>query len=137
MPVDNLCFEFNGRLHEMWLLKVVCGAIASGNYGMKSRVVPRILVEILFERHPWPSEFGFYLPTETHYTVPEHGHVRFDFVRDGVENIIKGVTCHFMCYNVTLALGPYSGVPGIKRQSPTMEFVFKNEERELCVKLQW
>jgi hypothetical protein len=136
VPVDNLCFEFNGRLHEMWLLKVICGAIASGNYGMKSRIVPRILVEILFERHPWPSEFGFYLPAETHYTVPEHGDVRFQFIRDA-GNIIKGITCHFMCYNATLALGSYSGVPGIQRRSSTMGFFFKREEREMCVKLQW
>src|SRR5207249_678543 len=45
---DNLRFDFDGHTLEYWMLKIVCGAIASGNYGGKIRIVPQSWVEILF-----------------------------------------------------------------------------------------
>jgi hypothetical protein len=60
IPTDEMRFEFDGRLIERWMLKIVCGAIASGNYGGQSRVVPVSWVDVLFERREWPEvHFSF------------------------------------------------------------------------------
>jgi len=44
--VNDSTFEFSGRDLERWLLKVACGATASGNQGGPSRSVPREWVEV-------------------------------------------------------------------------------------------
>jgi hypothetical protein len=137
IPIDNLRFEFDGRVLERWLLKVLCGVLASGNHSGKTRDVPKDWVEILYERRPWPKEFEFYLIERSDYIVPLHDHFRFEFYREGPQEIIKGVTCHFMAYNMSLSLGQFTGFPGVRRHSPRMEFGFRNEERELVIKLRW
>jgi hypothetical protein len=137
ISTEDLRFQFDGRLIERWMLKVICGAIASGNHGGKSRMVPQSWIDVLFERRPWPQEFTFYLLNEAQYTVPDYDHARLDFVRDGPTDFVKGVTCHFMGFSMTLALGLYTGVPGVPRTKPTMIVGMKNDEREILLKLQW
>ena len=136
IPTDDLRFEFDGRLIERWMLKVICGAIASGNYGGQSRVVPLSWIDVLYERRAWPEEFTFYLMDERHYTVPDYDHVRLDFVRDE-SALVKGLACHFMAVSITLALGRYTGVPGIARAKKAMQLGMKNEERTLLISLKW
>lgn len=137
IPLDDLCFEFDGRVLERWLLKVLCGVLASGNHSGKDRIVPKEWVEVLYERRPWPQEFEFYLLDGAGYTVPVHDHFKFEFYRKGPQDIIEGVTCYFMWYNMSLSLGQYTGFPGVRQTSPRMEVGLKNEERELHVKLRW
>jgi hypothetical protein len=138
IPIDDLRFEFNGRLLERWMLKVICGAIAAGNYRGQSRSVPSSWVDVLYERRPWPNEFIFYLIDEKQYTVPDYDHVRLDFVGpDKPGGLVKGLTCHFMAVSITLALGKYTGVPGIARANNTMTLGMKNEQKTILMKLKW
>jgi hypothetical protein len=137
VPLDDLCFEFDGTLVERWMLKVICGAIAAGAHGGYSRNVPRRWVEVLYQKRPWPPEFTFYLLKETQYKVPGYDHVQVDFIPDDSGEFVKGVTFHFMGFNMTLALGRYTGVPGIPRCSSKMEVGMRNEDREIYVKLRW
>jgi hypothetical protein len=137
ISLEDLCFEFDGSLIERWMLKVICGAIASGAHRGQSRNVPRRWVEVLYQKRPWPQEFTFYLLQENYYKVPEHDHVSVDFIPDDSGEFVKGITFHFMCFNMTLALGRYTGVPGIPRASSKMEVGMKSEEREVRVKLRW
>jgi hypothetical protein len=138
IPIDDLHFEFNGRLLERWMLKVICGAIAAGNYRGNSRVVPSSWVDVLYERRPWPEEFTFYLIDEKHYTVPDYDHVGLDFVGpDEAGGLVKGLTCHFMAVSITLALGKYTGVPGIPRTKTKMQLGMKNDERTILTTLKW
>ncbi len=138
IPIDGLRFEFDGRLLERWMLKVICGAIAAGNYRGHSRVVPASWVDVLYERRPWPEEFTFYLIDEKQYTVPDYDHVQLDFNGpDAAGGLVKGVTCHFMAVSITLALGKYTGVPGIARSKKTMQLGMKNQDQTIFIKLKW
>jgi hypothetical protein len=136
IPLDELCFEFDGRVIERWLLKVLCGVLASGNHSGSNRSVPRAWIEVLYERRSWP-EFEFYLLDKAGYTVPEHNHFKFEFYRKSPQDIIEGVTCYFMWYYMSLSLGQYTGFPGIRRTSPRMSFGLAYGERALEVKLRW
>jgi len=99
VSTEDLSFDFEGRILEYWMLKVVRGAIASGNYGGTNRLVPRSWVEVLFGRQEWPHDFTLYSDEKTEYTVPEHDHARFDFVRDNTNpDLLQGLRCTFMCY---------------------------------------
>lgn len=134
VDVSNLPSEFNGRDLEYWMLKVACGAIASGNWGGENRIVPAEWNKILFRNQEWPDCFSLYSTEKTGYTVPANDHMRFDFRRDPQNKYLQGVTCHFMCYDMTLALGNFIGIPGIKRPS---ELLFKHDGRELSIKIKW
>jgi hypothetical protein len=74
---------------------------------------------------------------ERYYTVPDYDHMRLDFVPDGPAGLVKGLTCHFMAVSITLALGRYTGVPGIARSKKAMQLGMRNEERTLLINLKW
>src|ERR1044071_4467920 len=131
--VEDSTFEFSGRDLERWLLKVACGATASGNQGGPSRSVPREWVEVLFERKPWPDYFALYWSEPVVYTVPEHDRMRFEFRRNGHGNLM-GVTCQFMALEITLALGYYQGIPG-ERRIPG--WTLKGEKKKLNLRIKW
>ena len=126
--------DLSGRLIEKWLLKMACGAIASGSWGGGHRMIPQEWVRVLFGFSPWPEYFNLYSSEKTEYCVPEGNHARVDFRRDPSNSILQGVTCVFMPLDLTLVLGPYHGVPGLKRPS---DFIYKSSEREITIKLSW
>lgn len=134
IDVSNLTFNYNGRDIERWLLKIACGAIASGNWGGKHRIVPNEWVEVLFLQKEWPDNFVLYSSEKTEYEVTEKNHIRCDFRRNSFDNILQGITFVFMCLDITLVLGNYNGVPGLRR--PT-DFAFKYNNQELVLKLIW
>jgi len=134
VDVSQLGFDFDGRDLERWLLKVACGAIASGNHGGKDRTVPPEFVEILFGQRSWPEYFCLYSSERTEYTVPARDHMRFDFRRDKSNKYLQGVTCYFMSIDLTLVLGNYIGVPGLKRPK-TLDY--RHEDRQIEINLKW
>lgn len=134
VDVSQLGFDFDGRDLERWLLKVACGAIASGNYGGKDRTVPPEFVEILFGRRSWPEYFCLYSSEKTEYTVPARDHMQFDFRRNRSNKYLQGVTCYFMSIDFTLVLGNYIGVPGLKRPKV---LVYSHEDRQIEINLKW
>ena len=59
---------FRGEMIELWMLKALCGLIASGNAadrsGSRIRVdLPRAWLGILFRYLPMPTGWGIYLPS--------------------------------------------------------------------------
>ncbi len=134
IDVSQLSLDFDGRDLERWLLKVACGAIASGNHGGKDRTVPPEFVEILFGQRSWPEYFCLYSSEKTEYTVPGRDHMQFDFRRDKSNRYLQGVTCYFMSIDLTLVLGNYIGVPGVKRPKT---LVYCHEDRQIEINLKW
>jgi hypothetical protein len=132
--VTTLRFDFLGRDIERWLLKVACGAIASGNHGGAIREVPFEWVEILFGKRPWPDYFVLFSNEVADYTVPERDHLSFEFRHDAPTGRLIAITSYFMCLDLTLVLGQYTGVQGIMRPKT---LVFENGEREITVNLSW
>jgi hypothetical protein len=58
---------FRGEMIELWMLKILCGLIASGNAtdenGKRIDVpLPEVWLRILFERQPMPLGWGIYMP---------------------------------------------------------------------------
>lgn len=58
---------FRGEMIELWMLKILCGLIASGNAtdenGQRIDVlVPEVWLRILFEHQPMPLGWGLYMP---------------------------------------------------------------------------
>ncbi len=135
IDVSQLRFDFEGRNLERWLLKVACGAIASGNYGGENRTVPPEVVEILFGQRSWPEYFCLYSPgKKREYTVPARDHMQFDFRRNRSNKCLMGVTCYFMSIDLTLVLGNYLEVPGLKRPKV---LVYSHEDRQIEIDLKW
>jgi hypothetical protein len=58
---------FRGEIIELWMLKILCGLIASGNAtdenGKRIDVpLPEVWLRILFEHQPMPLGWGIYMP---------------------------------------------------------------------------
>jgi hypothetical protein len=107
--------RFNGRAIEKWLLKLVCGAVASGNYGGVDRQVPLEWIEVLFGMKPWPEYFSLRVPTSGELPAREQAALHVDFVHDGVTSRLKGVTVSFVDFTLVFPLGDFQGVPGVQR----------------------
>jgi hypothetical protein len=61
--IDDLSSPINGREIEKWLLKLICGAIASRNVSETGAIVRREWIDALFDRCPWPEDWAFYTIT--------------------------------------------------------------------------
>jgi len=134
VDIHDLQFEFNGRNIERWMLKVICGGIATGLYGKRGRAVPIDLVEILFEKRPWPSTIALHTTRKKEYIVPEEPRVNFSFMGELTSSHLAGLVCKYFALDLVLPLGPYEGVPGIKQPS---KLVFVNDDRSIEIKLDW
>jgi hypothetical protein len=71
--------SLNGDFFERWLLKVLCGFMASGNsFSKEGQSVPqqpsREFVRFLFGDDPLPAGFGFYFLSEGPPPVAPHTH---------------------------------------------------------------
>jgi hypothetical protein len=132
--VENLRFDFNGRDIENWMLKVVCGGIATGLYGKSGKDVPIYLVEVLFGKIPWPSTINLYTTEKKQYVVPEQPHVGFSFMGDLKSGFIAGLICNYFALDLILTLSHYPDVPGVKHPR---KLVFVGDIREIEIKLNW
>jgi len=77
-PISELR-QFNGDYIEKWMLKTICGLIASNQIaqnGKRKRLkLEDIYVDILFNNAPWPDQWGLY------FKVPDNNQIhKFDFV---------------------------------------------------------
>ena len=65
--VSSHIYPFRGEMVELWMLKVLCGLIASENAldrtgTLINAALPRNWLEVLFEHEPLPSGWGLYMP---------------------------------------------------------------------------
>jgi hypothetical protein len=71
-PKEELAV-FSGEDIEKWMLKTVCGMVASGQLAMqgKKKDVPlkREWVDILYNNHSWPEHWGMYFKDPEHKTI--------------------------------------------------------------------
>lgn len=77
-PVNELR-KFNGDYIEKWMLKTICGLVASNqiaqNGQRKAVVFKDIYVDILFGNSPWPNHWGLY------FKVPDNNQIhKFDCI---------------------------------------------------------
>lgn len=78
--VNDWCRRIDGRLLERWMLKTICGAIASGNAVARSGVQER-WIRALFSRAPWPDEYALHVVTDfEHVFVREDARLGIYFV---------------------------------------------------------
>lgn len=134
VSTENLQFDFNGRDIEQWMLKVVCGGMATGLYGKHMKEVPFYLVEVLFGKIYWPSTINLYTTEKKQYIVPKEPSVTFSFIGDLKSGQIAGLICNYFALDLILSLSHYKDVPGVKHPR---KLVFVSNNREIEVKLHW
>lgn len=91
----------HGHAFERWLLKILCGTIASGNAG-HDRHVPERWVRILFGLEPFPSSWGMWIKNRLDEAIKGFGQNRYGMavMRDGDEYV--GLRMQFFGLQVTL-----------------------------------
>ncbi|MGW5380697.1 hypothetical protein ACWESM_35160 [Nocardia sp. NPDC003999] len=90
----------NGHMLELWLLKVLWGAVATESvrvsggaaYRFRLGVTSAQLAEILWRGHEWPQHWGFYVPTAAVDGSTRMLSTQVRFVSAGPEILGGGVT---------------------------------------------
>ncbi|MBI5414973.1 hypothetical protein HZA38_05690 [Candidatus Peregrinibacteria bacterium] len=135
ISTEHLKFEHNGRDIQKWMLKLACGAIASGIWGGHHRNVPYEWVKILFDFKKWPPFFNLsYIHQRITYTVPEKDHMKIDFIRDLSNENLWGVSLVFMPLEITLFFNDTIDNP--ENRHPKV-IGFENEKKKLEIKIKW
>jgi hypothetical protein len=95
-------FSVDGTLLEMWLLKTLCGVMASGNFLIDGRSFGKVppseyLVNLLFSRDPWKTGIGLYADYSGRSRVNAERGIGYDPVaaRSGTHANIVGIDVHF------------------------------------------
>ncbi len=132
---NDVSVRFNGRIVERWLLKMLCGAIAAGNWQGAHREPDADLVKTLFNQREWPKQFKLYSSEFTDYTVPENPGIDFQVNVSLDGNILQGIKVRILCYDFILALGSFQGIPGLER--PSDIHICKDGGRPLNIKFYW
>lgn len=130
------------RLHirgmdlERWLLKLICGLVASGNAVVQGQRIARNLnplwVDVLFERVPWPPAWELRIGHQLGDLIHSYDAVRTRLLStpgqdiQGVEVVVAGVT-------LMLGLGKMEG----EWASRPSRLVFRNAAVEKTVELGW
>lgn len=95
-PIDESAL-FSGRDVEKWILKVLCGGIASGSLRASgAQVSPEIdpvWLDLLFDRKlDWPKGWGFHVVTATTEPIHAYRGLAFEPVFDPNKEKILGVS---------------------------------------------
>lgn len=125
--------SFVGERIERWLLKVACGVAALSSRTDPVSPAPLEWVQVLFGQRAWPPYFSSFWSERTGPRSHQYG---FEVVTsmDSVTGRPKGITLHGMRMSVTLALGAFEGVPGVRRPP---KLAFGLDDFELEVELIW
>ena len=90
----------NGYDVEKWMLKILCGNVATGDYRdptglLKTGEVPKMWVEALYGTRPWPSGWGIYFSGEAGDEADQGPlHLRTHLIVDSsIMNTPIGVRC--------------------------------------------
>ena len=81
-PMTSKTILVAGEDIEKWLLKVICGMVASRNVSHGGQPDPLLSVsadwvDILFDNKPWPEGWGLYFYGAVGSSVAHDGHFRF------------------------------------------------------------
>lgn len=94
--------SIEGTLLEKWLLKTLCGVMASGNFLIDGKAFGKVqpseyLVNLLFSNEPWMKGVGLYADYSGRARVSAHQGVGYDPVtaRSGTHAHIVGIDVHF------------------------------------------
>ncbi len=65
VPLKNIKRNIDAKSFEKWMLKVLCGMIASGNASKEDGIeidfeIPSLWIDLLFSDDPLPKEIGLY-----------------------------------------------------------------------------
>jgi len=95
-------FTIDGIKLEKWLLKALCGIIASGNYLIQGKghgkvQVPEHLLNLLFLHEPWKLGIGLYAELGSRTRVNAKAGIGYDpvFTQVGTHATIVGIDVHF------------------------------------------
>ncbi|HLK92297.1 MAG TPA: hypothetical protein VKZ18_20550 [Polyangia bacterium] len=114
VPAVGTRTSFVGTRLERWLLKVACGVCELESRDGRVAPTPVEWVGVLFGRRPWPRYFSSFWSEREGTRSHEQG---FELVTtiDSVTGRPKGITLSGVRLSVTLALGSFDGVPGMRR----------------------
>ena len=111
---DVQSLRLDGLKIERWLLKVACGIAAASSRSEVVSEAPREWVEILFGARPWPPYFASYWSKREGADSHAEGFKVVTHI-DSVTGRPKGITLYGMRLSITLSLGAFEGVPGMRR----------------------
>jgi hypothetical protein len=112
---EDIAELIDGRALEKWLLKTICGAIASNSIEDVNEV-PDEWVQALFDHIPWPEEWAMYVETvEMRQTKVEDARLQLDFAWTA-DRRLNGLILRFLSVATLFALEPPDDVTGFLKQ---------------------
>lgn len=130
---------FDGRSIERWLLKCAVGIAAANvtmpsvGVGRQNLEIPKLFVEALFERRPWPADLVFY--TSAGLSIPgatsrnNHAH---SFVMLSKKGVLHGIVDH--CNGIPLVICTVSHESWLARPSG---IEFRRGKMRKRIRLSW
>jgi hypothetical protein len=119
-------FSVDGVLLEKWLLKALCGIMASGNFLIDGKSFGKVppseyLVNLLFSDRPWKKGVGLYADYTGRQRVDAYRGIGFDPVtaRSGTNANIVGIDVHFWGFPLRGLFATYQGGPPLEGHRPT------------------
>lgn len=134
----------NGVLFEKWLLKVLCGAMGSGNFQVEGKFFGKLapseyLVDLLFKDTPWPDGVGLFIDFGQRQRIDAVRGLGYDpvFVKTTVSNaMICGIDIQLRGFPFRGLFATYADrsiPPGYR--PPMLEIVNGSTRRE--IKFEW
>jgi len=106
----HVTYLFNGHDVESWMLKILCGILASGvkdASGKKVRIrPPEDWIRILYQLSPWPSDCGLYFTSTAGDVLFGRG-VYFDFGTIVHEGKVWGLRLSLSGISFVLLMKPH------------------------------
>lgn len=139
-PNPRRHYLFNGHDIERWMLKTICGVIASGSTTNipKTARPPREYLESLFEGEKFPATWGLYLLTDPGERKASGG-LSLATLSDG--RIVKGLMINIFAFTIILALHAVSERSGLLAHSvnrpDSLHFRHEESQKESTILLGW
>ncbi|GAB4499064.1 MAG: hypothetical protein OHK0019_35510 [Saprospiraceae bacterium] len=142
--------KFNGDLIERWMLKIICGLVASGQVsenGTPVHIISDQLVDILFEGAEFPEGWGLYFPLSENCKIHHYGSVSI-LPRSG-KGEVKAAEFLLNNFPFFLILGKpdnpsawgHHRIKGIRMRKgkivKAIEFIWKDREEGVAIDMTW
>jgi hypothetical protein len=130
---ENENLELDGRLIEYWMLKTVCGFIASKQTSEALELKP-LFIDILLGNQPMPEYWGLYYDFKEQTVV--HKYNSFSFMPLSSGNELKGAELLLHNFKFYLLLGKADHEGAFGMYHP-FKFFFKGEKCVKSIQFKW
>jgi hypothetical protein len=140
-PAPRRYYLFNGHDVERWMLKTLCGVIASGSTNNIPKDVrpPMEYLKCLFRGEKLPSTWGLYLLAELGKRKEASGGVSLATISDG--RIVHGLIVQILAFSFVLAVHAIPEKTGLLagavNRPETLHFRSDKSQKESTILLGW